>query len=73
MVAAIGAFLGLPNALLTLIAGSALGSVLGIVYILITRRDYSSYELPFGSFLGGAAILVSLYAEHVFAWYAGLF
>jgi len=73
MVAAIGAFLGLPNTLLTLIAGSAVGSVLGILYILITRKDHSSYELPFGSFLGGAAILVSLYAQHVIGWYAGLF
>ncbi len=73
MVAAIGAFLGLPNTLLTLIAGSALGSVLGILYILFTRKDYSSYELPFGSFLGGAAILVSLYAQHVIAWYAKFF
>jgi leader peptidase (prepilin peptidase)/N-methyltransferase len=73
MVAAIGAFLGLPNALLTLIAGSALGSVLGILYILIARKDHASYELPFGSFLGAAAILVSLYVEHVVSWYVGLF
>jgi leader peptidase (prepilin peptidase)/N-methyltransferase len=73
MVAAIGAFLGLPNALLTLIAGSALGSVLGILYILIARKDHASYELPFGSFLGAAAILVSLYVEHVISWYVGLF
>jgi len=73
MVAAIGAFVGLPNTLLTLIVGSILGSVLGILYVVITKKDYSSYELPFGSFLGAAAILVSLYGQHVVAWYAGFF
>ena len=73
MVAAIGSFLGLPNTLLTLIVGSILGSVLGIVYVVITKKDYSSYELPFGSFLGAAAILVSLFGQHVIGWYAGFF
>lgn len=73
MIAAVGAFLGLSGTLLTLIVGSALGSVLGLLYILITRQDYSSYELPFGSFLGAAAILVSLYGQRVLSWYAGFF
>jgi leader peptidase (prepilin peptidase)/N-methyltransferase len=73
MIGAIGAFLGLANTLLTLIAGSVLGSVLGLLYILIKKRDYSSYELPFGSFLGGAAILMSLVGQRVIAWYAGFF
>ncbi|HUS07319.1 MAG TPA: prepilin peptidase [Bryobacteraceae bacterium] len=59
MVAAIGAFLGLSGALLTLIAGSLLGSVIGIVFIAITRKDSATYELPFGSFLGFAALLVA--------------
>jgi leader peptidase (prepilin peptidase)/N-methyltransferase len=73
MVAAIGAFLGLSGALATLIVGSALGSVLGLLYILIAKRDYSSYELPFGSFLGAAAIFISLFGQRVFHWYSGLF
>src|SRR6266446_4364238 len=49
MVAAIGAFLGLRGNLQTLILGSLMGSVLGLVYIRATRKDHSSYELPFGS------------------------
>jgi len=60
MVAAIGAFLGLRGSLQTLILGSLLGSVLGLVYIRATRKDHSSYELPFGSFLGIAAIAIGL-------------
>jgi leader peptidase (prepilin peptidase)/N-methyltransferase len=72
MVAAIGAFLGLHYTLLTLIAGSLLGSVVGLVYILATRKDHTSYPLPFGTFLGIGAIGVSLVSQKVVAWYARL-
>jgi len=60
MVACIGAFLGLSPALLTVIAGSLLGSLVGIAWIVVGRKDASTYELPFGSFLGVAAIAVAL-------------
>ena len=60
MVAAVGAFLGIRGALQTLIVGSLLGSVIGIIYIKLAKKDHSSYELPFGSFLGLAAIVLSL-------------
>jgi leader peptidase (prepilin peptidase)/N-methyltransferase len=73
MVAAIGAFLGLHNTLLTLIAGSLLGSVVGLIYILATRKDHKSYPLPFGTFLGIGAIGVSLVDQKVIAWFARLF
>ena len=59
MVAMIGAFLGLQGVLLTLVAGSVLGSVVGLIFILITRKDMSSYELPCGALLGGAALGVA--------------
>jgi leader peptidase (prepilin peptidase)/N-methyltransferase len=72
MVAAIGAFLGLHNTLMTLIAGSLLGSVVGLVYILATRKDHASYPLPFGTFLGIGAIGVSLVDQKVIAWYTRL-
>jgi leader peptidase (prepilin peptidase)/N-methyltransferase len=60
MVACIGAFLGLMQGLLGLMMGSLLGSVAGIAYILLARKDANSYELPFGSFLGIAAVVVAL-------------
>ena len=65
MMATVGAFLGIRGALQTLILGSLLGSVIGLVYILVTRKDHSSYELPFGSFLGVAALVVSLMSQRV--------
>jgi leader peptidase (prepilin peptidase)/N-methyltransferase len=60
MVAMIGAFLGLQGALLTVVAGSLLGSVLGLLYIFASRKKASTYELPFGAFLGAAALAVAL-------------
>jgi len=68
MVAMIGAFLGLQGALLTMIVGSVMGSVGGLAYIWLTGKDMSSYELPFGSFLGAAALLVAAYGELFLRW-----
>ena len=59
MVAMIGAFLGLQGALQTMILGSVLGSVVGMAFILIRKKDMASYELPFGSFLGIAALAIA--------------
>jgi leader peptidase (prepilin peptidase) / N-methyltransferase len=73
MMMTIGAFLGLRGSLLTLITGSLLGSVLGLVFIFATKKDHSSYELPLGTFLGIAALGVSLTGQNVFAWVAGVF
>jgi leader peptidase (prepilin peptidase)/N-methyltransferase len=70
MIAMIGAFLGLNGALLTLIAASLLGAVSGLIYIFITGKDASTYELPFGSFLGFAALVVAIFGKVVVVWYS---
>ncbi|HLJ51510.1 MAG TPA: prepilin peptidase [Bryobacteraceae bacterium] len=62
MVAMIGAFLGLQGVLMTLVVGSVLGSVVGIGFIIFARKDASTYELPFGTFLGIAAFGVAYYS-----------
>ncbi len=59
MIAMIGAFMGLRLALLTLILASLVGSIIGLSYIRITKKDAATYELPFGSFLGLAALFVA--------------
>jgi leader peptidase (prepilin peptidase)/N-methyltransferase len=56
MIAMIGAFYGLQGALLTLIVGSVMGSVLGIAFIVVAKKDAQTYELPFGTFLGIAGM-----------------
>ncbi len=63
MVATIGAFLGLQAAVAAVMVGSLLGSVIGLAYIHLARKDAATYELPFGSFLGAGAILVALFVK----------
>ena len=66
-----GAFFGVKRTLLTIFAGSLLGSTLGVVFIL-ARRKGSNYELPFGSFLGLAALLAVFFGTPVVSWYQSL-
>jgi leader peptidase (prepilin peptidase)/N-methyltransferase len=68
MIAMTGAFLGLRGALQTLILGSVLGSVAGLLYIKLTHKDAATYELPFGSFLGVAGLFVALAGDVIPAW-----
>lgn len=62
MLAMIGAFLGLRGTLFTIILGSLAGSVIGLAFIKLTGKDPASYQLPFGSFLAGAAIVAAIWA-----------
>jgi leader peptidase (prepilin peptidase)/N-methyltransferase len=71
MIAMIGAFLGLEEALLTLMAASLSGAVGGVIYILVTKKDMSTYEIPFGSFLGGAALVIAMWTHVIHVWYTG--
>ncbi|HXX43160.1 MAG TPA: prepilin peptidase [Candidatus Acidoferrales bacterium] len=71
MMLMVGAFLGIKRTLLTIFAGSLLGSVLGIAFIL-SRRKNPTYELPFGTFLGMAALLVAFFGTPVVNWYQSL-
>lgn len=63
-----GAFLGVKRTLLTIFTGSLLGSILGIAFILAKRKG-SDYELPFGTFLGIAALVVVFFGTPVVNWY----
>ena len=69
MIAMIGAFLGLQGALLTLIVGSLAGGIIGLLVIAVTGRSASTYQLPFGAFLGGSALAVLLFGAAVLKWY----
>jgi len=45
----------------TMFVGCLLGAIIGLAFIYIAKKG-SDYELPFGSFLGFAAILTALTA-----------
>lgn len=72
LIAMVGSFLGLSGALLTLAVGSVLGSVIGYSYIRFKGKDPSGYELPFGTFLGVAALVIGLTAGKILAWYTAI-
>lgn len=69
LMAAIGAFLGLKLALLTIFLGSLAGSLLGGAFILLFRGRDTRYELPFGSFLGAVALFSALWGKEIVRWY----
>jgi len=70
MLAMVGAFLGIRGALLTIILGSIVGSVIGLAYIKLSGKDASTYPLPFGSFLGAAAVFAAIQGQSLIGWYA---
>jgi len=71
MMAMAGAFLGVQRGLLTILVGSLLGSLIGAAIISIGRKG-SDFELPFGTFLGAAALLVVFVGSPALAWYRSL-
>jgi leader peptidase (prepilin peptidase)/N-methyltransferase len=68
MMAMVGAFLGAPMALLTIMVGSLVGSVVGVALIRLTGKS-RDYELPFGTFLSFAAVLAVLYGQEIISFY----
>ena len=71
MMAAVGAFFGLQRTLMTILAGSLLGSVIGTLLIAISKKG-RDYELPFGTFLGAGALLVLFFGTPALHWYQSL-
>ncbi len=72
MMAMVGAFLGGPLALLTIMLGSLLGSIIGVVFMQLSGKS-REYELPFGTFLGLAGIISVLYGEDLVRLYVERF
>ncbi len=70
LMAMIGAYLGWKGVLLTFLFGSLLGSLIGGLYLLIFSKDRRT-PLPFGTFLGIAAIAVLFWSDVFWNWYYG--
>ncbi|MFO0698663.1 MAG: A24 family peptidase [Nitrospira sp.] len=71
LLAMIGAFLGWKPAVMTIMVGSFLGSVVGITLIashIIRREDY----IPFGPFLVCGALVSLFFGQSLLDWYQGL-
>jgi leader peptidase (prepilin peptidase)/N-methyltransferase len=72
MMAMIGAFVGWKGVLLTLFLGSFVGSIVGLIVIVMSGGDMKT-KLPFGTFLGMGAIATIYAGPPVLDWYTGLF
>jgi leader peptidase (prepilin peptidase)/N-methyltransferase len=69
--AAIGAFLGWRAVLFSLFAGSLLGSVIGLITLVVGKRVWSA-KLPFGPYLAFGAIAWMFFGEIFLRCYTGL-
>jgi leader peptidase (prepilin peptidase)/N-methyltransferase len=68
----IGAFLGWKLTILTLILASFVGALVGI-FLLSVRKKGLQHTLPFGTFLGPAAIVALLWGDRIIAAYLTLY
>lgn len=68
MTAMLGAFLGWRCALLSVFLGSVIGAVAGSIYMRV-RSKGRSYPLPFGTFLGVAAVAAAFWGPGILRWY----
>ena len=71
MMALIGAFLGWQGVLVTLLLGALSGALVGIFLMVRGSLEMKS-KLPFGTFLGFAAIIALLAGERLTAYYSQL-
>lgn len=62
LVAMIGSFLGFVPALAAMAWGGLAGAVIGLAYIRATHQDPATFELPYGTFLSLATLVVTILA-----------
>jgi len=68
LLAMIGAFLGWKGAILTIFLGSLIGSITGIIVMILKRKDFK-YAIPFGPFLSLGAVIALFYGQDLIRWY----
>ena len=71
LLAAIGGWLGYQAILPTLFIGSMVGSVVGIVFLIVARRFSFKAQIPFGPFLAVGAVTYLWWGPLLFTWLTG--
>ena len=71
MMAMVGAFLGAPLAVFTIMVGSLLGSVIGVLMMKFAGKD-RAYEIAFGMYLAIGGIVAVLYGNDLIRLYLNL-
>ena len=72
MLAMIGAFLGWPLMILTLVLASFAGSLVGVA-LIASKRGGMQAALPFGTFLALGALVAAIAGEPMLAWYLSFY
>jgi leader peptidase (prepilin peptidase) / N-methyltransferase len=70
LLAMIGAFVGWPGVVFTVLAASLIGTVVGVVVMWRGRKGLGTM-LPFGPFLASGALLYIFWGEEFYRWYVG--
>jgi len=73
LLAMIGGLTGWQGVLFTIFAGSAVGTVAGLILIAANRFANFRLKIPFGPFLACGAVAYLFYGKPIFYWYIGLF
>jgi len=68
LLAMIGAFLGWESVVLTILLSSLIGSITGMIIMVIKGKDFK-YAIPFGPFLSLGAVIALFYKSEIFSWY----
>jgi len=68
LLAMIGAFLGWKAVILTILLSSLVGSISGIMIMILKGKDFK-YAIPFGPFLSLGAVIALFYGESLIKWY----
>jgi leader peptidase (prepilin peptidase)/N-methyltransferase len=68
LLAMVGAFLGWKAVILTIFLSSLIGSVIGLIIMVLKGKDFK-YAIPFGPFLSLGAIISLFHGEEIVSWY----
>lgn len=72
LMAMIGVFLGWKNTLMVVMLGSIVGLFFGII-VMIKQHSGTQTRIPFGVFLGIAALATLFWGDAMLAWYISFF
>ena len=68
LLAMIGAFLGWDAVILTILLSSLIGSITGMVIMVLKGKGFK-YAIPFGPFLSLGAVIALFYKNEIISWY----
>jgi leader peptidase (prepilin peptidase)/N-methyltransferase len=68
LLAMIGAFLGWDAVILTILLSSLIGSITGIIIMVLKGKGFK-YAIPFGPFLSLGAVIALFYKNEIISWY----